>query len=339
MCCSTGAEKEGQTPTTLHLQDVSADTALRIAAEMAGLKAAHVGNVVWVTAPAVAAGLRTEDERAASGVQAASGGSALPLGSGGGALGFAGGSALGSLGMGGGIGGLMGGSPMGSRPPLQINVAPLLPRPTARVGSEGGTAIGKAPARRPIARKETTVQRLSKAPVKPVTLLKGSVTPVTFRAAIALLEKEFGLTPVLMDEAAFPNDEGNSPVKLQKMIGVRLETALDMILAQVGGAYLIRGDHVEITTRQKMLIETGRFPDEAGENGPRASSRWSMPCLRMGRLARHATICRQGLAIVSSSTRNWLQRKAKPRCEACSTMCRWTRPSFCWPTWPIAIAL
>ncbi|HEX4590681.1 MAG TPA: sigma-70 family RNA polymerase sigma factor, partial [Gemmataceae bacterium] len=47
----------------------------------------------------------------------------------------------------------------------------------------------------------------------------------------------------------------DSPVNLPKMPGVSLGTVLRHLVAQVHGAYLIRKDHVEITTLDRQLIE------------------------------------------------------------------------------------
>lgn len=56
--------KEGQTAVTLHLDDVPLETAVRLLAEMAGLKPVRLGNVLFVTGKANAADLRNDPELA-----------------------------------------------------------------------------------------------------------------------------------------------------------------------------------------------------------------------------------------------------------------------------------
>jgi hypothetical protein len=58
--------KESQTPVTLQIDDVPLDTAVRLIAEMSGLKAVRVGNVMFVTTKATAQELR-QDEGGAPG--------------------------------------------------------------------------------------------------------------------------------------------------------------------------------------------------------------------------------------------------------------------------------
>jgi hypothetical protein len=54
--------KEAETPITLQIDDVPLETAVRLMAEMAGLKPARLGNVLLVTSKANAAELRAEPE-------------------------------------------------------------------------------------------------------------------------------------------------------------------------------------------------------------------------------------------------------------------------------------
>jgi hypothetical protein len=54
------ALKEAQTPVTLQLEDVPLETAVRLLAEMAGLKPVRVGNVLFVTTKGNAAEMRTD---------------------------------------------------------------------------------------------------------------------------------------------------------------------------------------------------------------------------------------------------------------------------------------
>lgn len=67
--------KEGQAPVTLQLDEVPLETAVRLLAELAGLRAARLGNVLFVTTDARAERLRAEPELALPG----QGGDAMPL--------------------------------------------------------------------------------------------------------------------------------------------------------------------------------------------------------------------------------------------------------------------
>ncbi len=58
----TRAAKEGKTAVSLEMEDVPLDTAVRLLAEMAGLKPVRVGNVLLVTTKAHAAELRSDPE-------------------------------------------------------------------------------------------------------------------------------------------------------------------------------------------------------------------------------------------------------------------------------------
>ena len=53
--------KETQTPVTLHLEDVSLESTIRLLAEMGGLKSVRVGNVLFVTSEDKAKKMRKED--------------------------------------------------------------------------------------------------------------------------------------------------------------------------------------------------------------------------------------------------------------------------------------
>jgi hypothetical protein len=54
--------KEAQSPVTLQLDDVPLETAVRLMAEVSGLKAVRMGNVLFVTNKANAAELRAEPD-------------------------------------------------------------------------------------------------------------------------------------------------------------------------------------------------------------------------------------------------------------------------------------
>jgi hypothetical protein len=88
---------------------------------------------------------------------------------------------------------------------------------------------------------------------QPISLEKGIDSNTPLKDAVEFLSDRYEI-PLLVNEAAFPKDEnGNSvmghPVRLSKLTGVKLGTVLRLVLAQVQGTYLIRGDHIEIVPR------------------------------------------------------------------------------------------
>jgi hypothetical protein len=67
-----------------------------------------------------------------------------------------------------------------------------------------------------------------------------------------MLRDKYNL-PVLVNEEAFKSvlnqpDVESQGVKLPRLTGIRLGTVLEKLLAQVQGAYLVRADHLEVTT-------------------------------------------------------------------------------------------
>jgi hypothetical protein len=83
---------------------------------------------------------------------------------------------------------------------------------------------------------------------KPVILEKG-LDRMTFGEAKAYFEDRFDVT-ILVNEKAFPKNSKSlqAQVKLEKMSGVTLRTALQLMLDQFGGAYVVRPEFIEITT-------------------------------------------------------------------------------------------
>jgi hypothetical protein len=81
--------KDAQTPVSLQLEDVPLETAVRLIAEMAGLKPVRVGNVLFVTTKANAAEMRADADlvppmqpgqpQAENAIQAVIGGQAVPV--------------------------------------------------------------------------------------------------------------------------------------------------------------------------------------------------------------------------------------------------------------------
>jgi hypothetical protein len=58
--------KEAQAPVTLQMEDVALETAVRLLAEMAGLKAVRVGNALFITTKPIAAEMRADPDLAPS---------------------------------------------------------------------------------------------------------------------------------------------------------------------------------------------------------------------------------------------------------------------------------
>ena len=99
------------------------------------------------------------------------------------------------------------------------------------------------------------VQRIRERLAKPVSLAEGIAANTTLREAMNLLEQlpldssNYNVT-ILIDTEAFKaagNDSvEDTPVKLPRMIGIRLSTVLHRLLGQVNGTYLIRPDYIEV---------------------------------------------------------------------------------------------
>ena len=58
------SQKEGQSPVTLQVEDIGLDAAVRLLAEMAGLKPVRVGNILFVTTKQSAQEMRGEPDLA-----------------------------------------------------------------------------------------------------------------------------------------------------------------------------------------------------------------------------------------------------------------------------------
>ncbi|MFO0807706.1 MAG: VWA domain-containing protein [Gemmataceae bacterium] len=92
---------------------------------------------------------------------------------------------------------------------------------------------------------------------QPVSIDK-PIENLPLREALDFFSEKYDLT-FIVDEQAF-EEEGNKTileqmVRLPKMPGVSLQTALRFLLAQVKGNYIIRKDYVEITTFSKAASE------------------------------------------------------------------------------------
>jgi hypothetical protein len=241
------AVRTPQTAITLDVNGVTVETALRLLAEMAELKTVAVGNVVFVTTQAKAAKMETERAKDVKmGMQILKD-SGLQLG-----LGFGGGAGImgGNLGIAGGLGGIQpglgGGGMFGLVGGLGSGAGPAV-----RIGQFPAPAKAEPPPR-PAAKTDSPLHRLLTALALPVTF-KDGIDPITpLKDVLELLRVKYKL-PILVNEEAFKSalnqaDVESQPVKLSPLTGVRLGTVLDKLLVQVQGAYLVRADHLEVTT-------------------------------------------------------------------------------------------
>jgi tetratricopeptide (TPR) repeat protein len=79
------------------------------------------------------------------------------------------------------------------------------------------------------------------------------------REALNHISERYGLT-ILIDTEAFKADQGeqdieNKPIKLPRLVGISLATALRAILAQVNGTMFVRREYIEVTTPIRQLAE------------------------------------------------------------------------------------
>jgi tetratricopeptide (TPR) repeat protein len=91
----------------------------------------------------------------------------------------------------------------------------------------------------------------------PITIEFEPNTPL--REALSHIAERYGLT-ILIDTEAFKADNNQpdieaQPIKLPRLVGVSLTTALRAVLAQVNGTYVVRRDYIEITTPIRQVAE------------------------------------------------------------------------------------
>ncbi len=112
------------------------------------------------------------------------------------------------------------------------------------------------------AKVENPAKKLRKKLAAPITLEKGIDANTAFKDAIEFLVDRFEV-PIIVDTAAFTADHKevakgdedtsqysveDAPIRLPRMIGVKLGTVLRLLTAQVNGTYQVRSDYIEITT-------------------------------------------------------------------------------------------
>ncbi|HEV3115748.1 MAG TPA: hypothetical protein VGY58_01765 [Gemmataceae bacterium] len=253
---------------SMHLKDVSTETALRLTAEQANLRPVLVGDVFYITTEARAAKLLADQERALANANKAlnntnlNGLGAIGIGGGGATLNAGGLGALGGgLGVGGGMLGFTGGMvPDGSPKLIGPAAAPGKTDAQGREKQSGKVVspnqAGRTPAFAQVDRKLTEV----------VTLKKGIEANTPLKDALEFLKEQYKLPLILVNTAAF-KAEGvenveDMPVKLPRLNAIRLGTVLQKIAAQVNGAFLVRVDHLELTTKSSREFEIWGRPQE-----------------------------------------------------------------------------
>ena len=93
---------------------------------------------------------------------------------------------------------------------------------------------------------------------KPVDIEK-AIDNVPLRDVIELFNDRYDVG-LRIDSLAFDQDKGvkgikDAPVRLTKAAGIRLNDILHELLSQIGGTFLVRGDHLEVTTFERMVAE------------------------------------------------------------------------------------
>lgn len=115
-------------------------------------------------------------------------------------------------------------------------------------GSPAAPEVGN-PAKR--ANEATAAKAIRDRLSKPITLEKGIEASTTLREALEFISERIDLT-IVVDAQAFKAEGIDAiedvRIQLPKMIGVKLSTALRLLLTQVDAAYLIRSNYIEVTT-------------------------------------------------------------------------------------------
>ncbi|MBV9123350.1 MAG: hypothetical protein JO112_08335, partial [Planctomycetes bacterium] len=93
---------------------------------------------------------------------------------------------------------------------------------------------------------------------QPITLDKPIDPNTPLSDALEFLSDKYDIT-ILIDTEAFKSDGvqdiSSQGVKLPRMVGVSLATALRLLLSQVGATYIVRRDYLEITTPARQALE------------------------------------------------------------------------------------
>ena len=93
---------------------------------------------------------------------------------------------------------------------------------------------------------------------KPVTLDKAIDPNTPLKDALEFFSDRYKIT-ILVNTQAFKADQVEGvedlPVKLPKLNGVSLGTVLRLLAREVNGAYIVRSDHIEVTSRTQFYRE------------------------------------------------------------------------------------
>jgi RNA polymerase sigma factor (sigma-70 family) len=110
----------------------------------------------------------------------------------------------------------------------------------------------------------------------PIDLERGLDANTPLRDALEFLSDRYDLT-IIVDTLAFKDDDQVEdidvvPMRLPRMRGVPLSTVLAMLMEQINGAFLVRRDYVEVTTRKRGWPE--EWTAESRHLVPRVSVRF-----------------------------------------------------------------
>jgi hypothetical protein len=126
----------------------------------------------------------------------------------------------------------------------------------------GLSTISGGPDPNPMPKPETpkvhNAAELCQKLLQPVNLDKGIDANTPLRDAIEVLQDRYDVT-IIPDLAAFKADQQidnitEQPVQLPRTMGVRLSTVLRFLTAQISGTFLVKADHLEITTLQQARL-------------------------------------------------------------------------------------
>src|SRR5262249_5109274 len=128
---------------------------------------------------------------------------------------------------------------------------------------------------------DTPLAKLRQQLARPVNLEKGLDANTPLKDALLFIRDRYGV-PVLLDTAAFKSDLNIAdveaqPVRLPPLVGVRLGTVLDKLAASVQGSYLVRDDHVEMTTPARFRAAVWGLVEEGS-----IASRLRLPVVQAG---------------------------------------------------------
>jgi hypothetical protein len=141
---------------------------------------------------------------------------------------------------------------------LVVAVAVGLPGPVRTTDAAKGSSVSAPQESKAEKGVATVIRNLA----QPYTLEQDMGVSTPLRDALDFIEGKYGLR-IVLNSMAFQKHGIESvedqPVRLRKLINVPLSEVLRRLLEQVQGAYLVRGDHVEVTsvwaTRPERFFE------------------------------------------------------------------------------------